>query len=72
MPSDDLVKYFIQHTDKKFSDLEEQTGKRFSGLEVKVDKLISFRWMLIGASVGISGLVSVLFQIGMAIAGKQQ
>lgn len=60
MPSDDLLKYFIK-----------QSNERFDSLEAKVDKLISFRILLIGASVGISGLVSVLFQIGMAITGKQ-
>jgi len=57
--NDDLLKYFIK-----------MSNERFDSLEGKVDKLISFRWMLIGASVGISGIISVIFQIGMAIAGK--
>ena len=69
MPSDDLVKYFIQHTDKKFSELEVKSGERFSAIEAKVDKLITFRLVLIGSAVGISGLVSILFQVVMAIAG---
>ena len=60
MASDDLLKYFMK-----------QTNERFDSLERKVDKLISFRLMLIGASVGISGLVSVFFQILMTAVGKK-
>lgn len=58
MPSDDLVKYFIKHT-----------NERFDALEGKVDRLISFRWMLIGVSLGVSGVVSFLFQVFQAVAG---
>lgn len=58
MPSDDLIKYYI-----------EQSDKRFSQIDKKLDKLISFRVMLIGAAAGISGLVSVLFQVAMQVVG---
>lgn len=59
MPKDDeLLKYYI-----------ETSTIRFDRLEEKVDKLINFRIMLVGAAVGISGLVSVLFQVAIAIAG---
>lgn len=60
MANDDLLKYFIK-----------QSNERFDSIESKLDKLISFRWMLIGASVGISGIVSVVFQVVMAIAGAK-
>lgn len=49
---DKLLKYYISHSDKRFDALEE-----------KVDKLISFRWMLVGASMGISGIISIAFQV---------
>lgn len=58
MPSDDLVKYFIKHT-----------NDRFDALEGKVDRLISFRWLLIGVSLGVSGVVSMAFQVIQAVAG---
>lgn len=55
---DDLLKYYIDKTDS-----------RLQSLEAKIDKLISFRVMLIGAAIGISGLVSAAFQVAIAIAG---
>jgi hypothetical protein len=58
MPSDDLVKYFIENTNKRFDDLE-----------VKVDKLISLRWMLIGAASVMSVVVTVVIEVAKAIAG---
>ncbi len=70
MPSDDLVKYFIQHTDKKFDDLEKKTVARFVVVEKKIDSLLQLRWTLFGAALGISAVISFLFQVGMAIAGK--
>jgi len=48
---DDLLKYYISHSDKRFDAIEE-----------KMDKLISFRWLLIGASMGVSGIISVAVQ----------
>lgn len=59
MPSDDLLRYHMKQTDI-----------RFDRLEKKVDKLISFRMMLIGAAVGASGLVSVIFQVTMEYLRK--
>jgi len=58
MPSDDLVKFFIENTNKRFDDLE-----------VKVDKLISLRWMLIGAASVMSVVVTVVIEVAKAIAG---
>lgn len=57
MASDDLVKYFIDHSNERFDRIEE-----------KVDKLITFRLVLIGSAVGISGLVSIIFQVVVALA----
>jgi len=57
MDQEKLVDYFIAKTDA-----------RFDRLEAKVDRLIAFRVLLIGAAVGISGLVSVIFQIAIAMA----
>ena len=60
MPEEnDLLKYHIRHTDKRFDVLEE-----------KVDRLISFRWILVGVSLGVSGVVSMAFQIFQYIGKK--
>lgn len=59
MPSDDLVKYFINHTDS-----------RFDRLEKKVERLLNFRWMLIGAASAASVVVSVVFEVAKAFAGS--
>jgi hypothetical protein len=43
--------------------LMEYFEKRLDRLEQKLDDLISFRWLLVGAAVGVSGLLSVLFNV---------
>jgi hypothetical protein len=55
---DELRDYFIEHT-----------NKRFDSLESKVDKLVSFRWILIGVSIGVSGILSFMFRMLEAFAG---
>lgn len=60
MPSDDLLKYYIKESDK-----------RFDRLEVKIDKLMSFKWKLVGAATGASVVISVLFEVAKAIAGSK-
>ena len=61
MPKEDeLLKYYISHSDK-----------RFDALDQKVDKLISFRWLLIGASMGVSGVISVAFQVFQFLSEKK-
>ena len=57
---DELLKYYISHSDK-----------RFDALDQKVDKLISFRWLLIGASMGVSGIISVAFQVFQFLSGEK-
>ena len=57
MPNKDLLDYYIEHTDKRFESVHE-----------KLDQLLSFRWMLIGAALAISGTVSVLFEVAKAFA----
>jgi hypothetical protein len=47
-----LVDYFI-----------EQTNDRFKILEGKVDKLIAFKWQIIGGSVVISAMVGIVVQL---------
>jgi hypothetical protein len=61
VPSDDLLKYFIKETNKRFDDLDK-----------KVDRLIGFRWMLVGAATAISAIVSGAFQIAQLWAGSKQ
>lgn len=57
MPHKDLIDYYIEHSDK-----------RFDALEKKVDKVLSFRWMLIGAASGVSFVVSIVFKVLEAMA----
>jgi uncharacterized membrane protein YadS len=45
---EDKVEYFI-----------EETNRRLEAIEAKLDRLISFRVMLLGASMTISAFVSV-------------
>lgn len=45
---DDKLEYFI-----------DQTNKRLEKMDEKLDRLITFRFLLIGASMALSGLFSV-------------
>lgn len=58
MASDDLVKYFIEHTNDRFDQLEK-----------KVDRLISFRAALVAGAGVISVIVSAGFQLIIAYMG---
>lgn len=59
MPNKELLDYYIKHTDERFKEVNK-----------KLDMLISFRWLLIGAAAGVSGIVSVVFQLLTAFNKK--
>ena len=48
----DLLDYFMTATDKRLDSIEQ-----------KLDKLIQFRWMVVGSATGISFLVSIIFHL---------
>lgn len=52
MPNKELLDYYIKHTDERFKEIH-----------TKLDTLIGFRWLLIGAAAGVSGLISFIFQL---------
>lgn len=51
MSRDDLVDYFIKHTDQ-----------RLARLETKIDKLLAFKWQIVGGAALLSILVTVSIQ----------
>ena len=63
---DELVKYYIKHTDQRFKEVNQE----FKEVHRKLDMLVKFRWMLIGAGVGTSLIVSILWEAAKAMAGK--
>jgi hypothetical protein len=48
---------------EKFEYFIDQTNKRFDKIDEKLDELISFRIMLIGAATAISAIVSVALTV---------
>lgn len=50
-----LLPYFIDQTNERFNKLDS----RFDSVDSKLQELITFRMVLIGASVGVSGMFSV-------------
>lgn len=59
MPSnDDLVKYFIQRTDKRLEEMNQ-----------KLDTLMAFRWKIMGAATSASVLISVAWELVKTLAG---
>lgn len=59
----ELIKYFIAHTDKRF----DKQDAEIKEMRVDVAKILKFKWSIMGAGVGISFIVSVLFQIAAYI-----
>jgi hypothetical protein len=55
MSQEKLVEYFI-----------EQTNDRLERMEDKMDKLLAFKWQIIGGSVAISALVGLVGQVFMS------
>jgi tetrahydromethanopterin S-methyltransferase subunit G len=47
-----LIEYFIEHTDERFEKLER-----------KIDTVVAFRWQIIGGSVVISTLFSLVIAV---------
>lgn len=47
-----------------------QTNIRLAAIENKLDKLIGFRWMLIGSSLAVSAIVSVVIGIATVVYGR--
>lgn len=54
-----LIDYVISHTDKKFDVIEERLGD----LEKKMDSMLQFKWQVVGGSIAISFMVTLLFNI---------
>lgn len=61
-PCDELLstnekfEYFMERTEKDFESLE----KKFERFDQKLDLLMSFRWMIIGMSLVLSTMASIL------------
>lgn len=58
MSETDLVRYFM-----------EQTNKRFDDIECKLDLLLQFKWQIIGGSLVASTLLTVAFNILFLLMG---
>lgn len=53
----------MEEEEKLFTYFVTQTNERLSNIENKLDQLITFRMMLIGASIAISTIVSLIVTI---------
>jgi tetrahydromethanopterin S-methyltransferase subunit G len=58
MENKELRDYFIKVTHERFEKIE----RRFDLVDAKLEKLIGWRWMLIGAGVAVSAIVSMAMQ----------
>ena len=48
----DFVEYFIEKTDARFDKIEK-----------KIDKLLQFKWQIIGGAGAMSLLITILLQV---------
>lgn len=54
-----LIDYFIEKTDR-----------RLTAIETKLDKLLQFKWQIIGGSVVLSVLLTTAFQLIVFLTDK--
>lgn len=55
MPTDKLLDYLMQHTDKRFDEI----NSRISDLDSKITTLLEFKWQIIGGSILLSAAASL-------------
>lgn len=55
MDNSQFIEYFVNETNKTFDKMQNE----MKTMNEKMDKLIGFRWMLIGGSLAVSAIVSV-------------
>lgn len=58
MPDKELLEYYIKHSDS-----------RFDKIDMKLDELIAFRWQIIGGSVVMSSLFTLVMNILFIVFG---
>lgn len=59
MTNKSILDYLMERFDK----YETKTEERFEKLEQKIDKLIEFKWRVVGVVCGIVFLISGLFKL---------
>lgn len=55
----DKIEYFIKETNKKFDKIDE-----------KMDKLLSFKWQIVGGSVAFSLIATGIIQLAALVLNK--
>lgn len=63
-----LIDYFIQETNKKFDKVEAD----MRSIDSKVDQLLEFKWQIIGGSVILSLVVTLIIQLGTMYLAKKE
>lgn len=61
MGEDDLLDYFIQITDDRFTKFDE----RLDSIDEKLDELLIFKWTLLGGAAVVSVIASFLIDLLM-------
>jgi tetrahydromethanopterin S-methyltransferase subunit G len=54
-----VAEYFMQVTKERFDGIEQ----RFNRIDDKLDQVVSFRWQIIGGSLALSSVLSVVIAI---------
>lgn len=59
MAEDDLLDYFIQITDERFTRFDE----RLDNIDGKLDDLLAFKWTLLGGAAVVSVVMSFVIDL---------
>ncbi len=50
----------MPYLDKRLDRIEDKLDEKLSVIEIKVDKLFQFKWQIIGGSIAISTVFSII------------
>lgn len=62
----DLIEYFIIQTNKKFESLDQ----KFDQIDLKLETLLKFKWQIVGGSVVMSTLFSMVISFLIAYLSR--
>ena len=66
MANEDLNEYFREQTNERFDKIE----LRFDAIDKNLGEILKFKWQIVGGSVALSVLMTLLFQVVIYFSSK--
>lgn len=69
MPTPTTLDYFMKRTEQDIKDIRLDMREEFDRLNQKIDKLSSFRFMLMGGAMALSGVTTIAIDLAFIYFG---